>query len=247
MSSSIFSSKAAPSIALGWIFLSAFLLLVGVGRIIDQRFPMWRMTTPFQSGIPSLGTKWLLSNLINVMEYDAYLHDLAGTTEYMRKAEVLFLGNSRALYGFRPEGYQPHLDRYGLRGYTLAFHGTDLIPLELIRRYDLRPKLLIISSDGFFVDGWQRLTRIEQEPQLLGRLEILFRERGRLGDRVSNAQVDTGLAPVPLSARQSCGLPIHRNRRHLFSLRLAESTATHGTVARRRYSRRGGNERTTFF
>ena len=99
-----------------WIFFATFCLLVTVSLIGDQRI-WWRMGTPFQTGIPSAWPGAIVTHLINVLDYDVYLYDHAGTAKHMRAADVLFLGNSRGLYAFRPEGYQPHLDRYGLRGY----------------------------------------------------------------------------------------------------------------------------------
>lgn len=166
MSSSTFSSRTARSAALVWIFAATFGALVTAGLVIDQRL-WWRMGTPFQTGIAPPWPGSAVTQLVNVLDYDAYLYDHAGTAQHMRAADVLFLGNSRGLYAFRPEGYQPHLDRYGLRGYTLAFlGGSDGFALELIRRYDLRPKLVIVNGDAFFDDTW-------------GRLGAAARDRGR--------------------------------------------------------------------
>ncbi len=162
MSSSTSSSRdRRDSILLLWVFAAAFALIVAVGLILDERYPSFRLNTPFRDGMGPLPTNTLLQDTGNVFDYDAYLYDFEGTSPYMRAADVLFLGNSRGLYGFHPEGFQPRLDRYGLKGYNLSFPaGQDAFPMELIRRYDLRPKLLIINSDSFFANNLAFFGRI---------------------------------------------------------------------------------------
>ncbi len=164
MTSSTSSSRTAAALALLGVSVATFLALAAAGLAIDRRLPGWRMGTPFQAQMPSVGPGRMVTQLVNVLDYDAYLYDFAGTSAFMRRADVLFLGNSRALYAFRPEGYQRHLDRYGLRGYTLAFlGGSDRFALELVRRYDLRPKLVVINSDAIFEDTWGRLGAVARD------------------------------------------------------------------------------------
>jgi hypothetical protein len=155
------ASRLARAVVIVWIFLSTFTLLAAIGLIVDQRFPFMRAGTPFRPGLASPHGEWLYAQRNRVpYEYDAYLYDHRDTARHIRASDVLFLGNSRGLYAFQPEAFQPYLDRFGLRGYVFAFNGdTVRFPTELIRRFDLRPKLLVIQSDWFFADDISRWAR----------------------------------------------------------------------------------------
>src|SRR2546422_6199997 len=72
---------------------------------------------PFRERIPSLSNEWYLAADRDSLDYDVLYNGWWGTVGPMRAADVLFMGNSRAVYGYRPEAFQPHLDRVGLRGY----------------------------------------------------------------------------------------------------------------------------------
>lgn len=75
--------------------------------------------------------------------------------ERMRAADVLFLGNSRIMFGLRPEELRPFFAAQGLRYYVMGFgyREGDRFPLAIIRKFDLRPRLVVINADGFFNAG----------------------------------------------------------------------------------------------
>jgi len=73
----------------------------------------------------------------------------------LRAADVLFIGTSRMMFAVRARVMTPWAADHGLRYYSLGFgfREADSFPLELIRKWDLRPKLVVINVDGFFGRG----------------------------------------------------------------------------------------------
>lgn len=73
----------------------------------------------------------------------------------LQAADVLFLGNSRLMFALRPEELRPFFAAQGLSYYVLGFgfREADRFPLAILRRFDLRPKLVVVNADGFFGGG----------------------------------------------------------------------------------------------
>lgn len=74
--------------------------------------------------------------------------------DHLRRADVLFVGNSRLMFAARPRVLDPFFEGLGLRYYVLGFgfREADRFPLAVIERFDLRPRLVIANADGFFQD-----------------------------------------------------------------------------------------------
>lgn len=74
---------------------------------------------------------------------------------HLRAADVLFLGNSRLMFALRPAVLRPAFEALGLSYYALGFgfREGDRFPLAIIRRFDLRPRLVVVNVDGFFGGG----------------------------------------------------------------------------------------------
>jgi hypothetical protein len=75
--------------------------------------------------------------------------------EHLKKADVLFLGNSRAQFGFSTENLRNYFRRRGISYYVMGFgYGeSNEFALALIEKYRLKPKLLVIDADPFFNTG----------------------------------------------------------------------------------------------
>ena len=73
----------------------------------------------------------------------------------LQAAEVLFLGNSRLMFALRPEVLRPGFAALGRSYYAMGFgfREADRFPLAIIRRFDLRPRLVVVNADGFFGGG----------------------------------------------------------------------------------------------
>lgn len=86
------------------------------------------------------------------MDQDVLYHNLWNTIAPARRADVLFLGNSYAMFALDPTALRPFFDRAGLRPFLLGFGcgETDVLPRAIIERYDLRPPLVVVNVDEFF-------------------------------------------------------------------------------------------------
>lgn len=83
-------------------------------------------------------------------------HDLGRSIENARRADVLFLGNSRMPMGLREEFLVPRAEQLGLRVFSLGCGYAELLrfPLEVIRKHDLRPRVVVVSGGPhMFYDG----------------------------------------------------------------------------------------------
>lgn len=75
--------------------------------------------------------------------------------EHLQAADVLFLGNSRLMFALRPAVVGPEFAARGLSYYALGFgfREADRFPLAIIRKFDLRPRFVVVNADGFFGGG----------------------------------------------------------------------------------------------
>jgi hypothetical protein len=84
----------------------------------------------------------------------AYYHEMAPVREALRAADVLWLGNSRTQVAFTHESLGPFFREHGLRYYLLGFADSRVEFIQvLFEKYGLRPKLVIVNADWFFVPG----------------------------------------------------------------------------------------------
>ncbi|SMF07449.1 hypothetical protein SAMN06265365_102253 [Tistlia consotensis] len=125
--------------------------MLAAERWYDRSYPLMRLEySPYQAGIPDLTEDDYLDFRGTVLGYEAFTYDWDNVVDAARKADVLFLGNSLMVYSFRPQYFQPWLDKLGLRGFSMAFIGSGgYMPLWVIRRYDLHPKMVVISDERF--------------------------------------------------------------------------------------------------
>ena len=75
---------------------------------------------------------------------------------HLKKADVLFLGNSKAKRAFNDDAAYRYFNARNVAPYNLGFgYGEyDLFPLALIKKYQLRPKALVINADYFFYNAF---------------------------------------------------------------------------------------------
>lgn len=76
----------------------------------------------------------------------------AEVVERLTHADVLFLGTSRMMFALRSRVLAPWADAHGITYYALGFgfREGDAFAMEIIRKYDLRPKLVVVNVDGYF-------------------------------------------------------------------------------------------------
>lgn len=76
----------------------------------------------------------------------------ADAIQALRDADVLFLGNSRLMFALRPRTLDRFFAERNLDYYVMGFgfREGDRFPLEILRRFDIRPRLVVVNADGFF-------------------------------------------------------------------------------------------------
>jgi hypothetical protein len=107
--------------------------------------------------------------------------------EHLRQADVLFLGNSRLMFAARPSVLDSFFKTRGLRYYILGFgfREADRFPLAIIEKFDLRPKLVIVNADGFFLHTYSDFARAVMKSNAIGAWQ--FRHEAETGHEVRRA------------------------------------------------------------
>jgi hypothetical protein len=97
-------------------------------------------------------------------------------TRRLRGADVLFLGNSRLMFALSPSNLRPFFAPYGLDYYVLGFghNEHDHFPKAIIRRFDLRPRLVVVNADRFFVGDQSAWADRVVEGSWFGTQKLLF-------------------------------------------------------------------------
>lgn len=87
-------------------------------------------------------------------------------------AQVLLLGNSRMMRAFSTQATDDAFHRFGASYYLMGFGANERsrFPAAIIERQKLRPKVVIINADPFFVDA----TNPEYEGIIADRAETLL-------------------------------------------------------------------------
>jgi hypothetical protein len=85
----------------------------------------------------------------------------AEALDHLKRADVLFVGNSRLMFAARPGVLDGYFARRGLRYYVLGFgfREADRFPLAIIEKFDLRPRVVVVNADGFFQDDLSPFAR----------------------------------------------------------------------------------------
>ncbi len=104
---------------------------------------------------------WITSAKEEISHIALY-HDFGKSIEHAREADILLFGNSRQQTGLREAVIHEEAARLGLKAFTIATGHADKtrFALELIRRHNLRPRVVVASGGPFvFTEGvspWAR-------------------------------------------------------------------------------------------
>lgn len=143
----------------------------------------------------------------------ALYHDIGRSIGHAREADILFLGNSRLPLGLRGEFIVPRAESLGLKVFSLACSSEQFrFDLELIRKHDLRPKVVVVvGGPEFYRDGLSpaaektfEMTRWEAFRSFLevqGKWEFTSRLHSRLTRQDLTGQVKRSLYIEYRSAR----------------------------------------------
>jgi hypothetical protein len=107
--------------------------------------------------------------------------------DHLRRADVLLLGNSRLMFAARPDVLDAFFAARGLRYYILGFgfREADRFPLAIIEKFDLRPKLVVVNADGFFLHSYSDFARAVMKSNAIGAWQ--FRQEAETGHEVRRA------------------------------------------------------------
>jgi hypothetical protein len=85
------------------------------------------------------------------LDHDVLYHNFGKSIENAKKADILFLGNSRVQLGLDRDLLQSFAKRYRLNYFNMAFAniGSYEFPLMIIRKYNLRPRVIIVNAEDF--------------------------------------------------------------------------------------------------
>ena len=86
-------------------------------------------------------------------EHHAFLNaTVPGQIDAVRAADVLFLGNSRAQFGFSTDAVSERMAALGVPHYVFGFGlgGTSDVPLAVMRRHGIDARVLVVNADPFF-------------------------------------------------------------------------------------------------
>lgn len=105
---------------------------------------------------PTDGDHYLANDIGGHVDHHViYFGTDAAVVRHLKAAEVLFLGNSRLMFALRPDVLRPFFADRQRTYYVMGFgyREADAFPLAILRRFDLRPRLVVVNADGFFGGG----------------------------------------------------------------------------------------------
>jgi hypothetical protein len=135
------------------LFTAAGVLAGGVYRLVNWGYDVLGCTLHRE---PGTFLAYCQSKQYGDFEHGAYYFDLEPeAVENLRKAKVLFLGNSKTQFGFSTDKVKGYFNERSIPFYVMGFgygEGVDFAR-TLIKKYNLKPKVLIVVSDPFFKSG----------------------------------------------------------------------------------------------
>ncbi len=144
-------SSALPTVLfLGTFLLSAFLLTKLSPP--SQEAPRLQWMPAFD--VPG-DDSFFTYSASDELSHLALYHDFGESIANARDADILFLGNSRMPLGLREEAIVAAAEEQGVKVFSLAAGHSERLEfgLELIRKHDLRPKVVVAVGGPNFYDA----------------------------------------------------------------------------------------------
>ena len=148
-------------------FIVVLSVLTIVGMVAARTMPGLIALGERQTAEPSWGDWYVaVDEDSHNWEHDILYTGYGSAIEQARQADVLIIGTSRTELGLDPDTLAQFCAQHGIRIYNMAlgFAESSVLPLEIIRRHDLRPKLLLVGYDAgkdlpFFTDAMSPLAQ----------------------------------------------------------------------------------------
>jgi hypothetical protein len=99
--------------------------------------------------LPS-GSQWYANYVISeteIQDTDILFHNIGRSIENVRRADIVFLGSSRVLFGIDGQTFDAFAQRYGIKMFNLAFAGVKSGEFSrlLIHKWDIHPPIWVID------------------------------------------------------------------------------------------------------
>jgi len=119
-----------------------------------------------------------------IEDYARVYYGLPPTIDALRSADVIVLGTSRMLYAMRKDLIGDYFKRRGLRYFTLGFGWEEPLDfsLEVIKKFDLRPKYIIVDVSHYFRSGKTGSDQLLKYDRFELAKALIEEELGRLKD-----------------------------------------------------------------
>jgi hypothetical protein len=153
------------------VFAAALLGLVG------STYAAWHSLPGFAGRSPNIslaerpadGSYYLAHDRGGHLDHHVLYHGIdAEALAHLKNADLLFVGNSRLMFGLRSEVLAPWAAARGVAYYAFGFgyRDGDDWALELIRKLDLRPRVVVVNVDGFFARPMSSgALRVRRDPE----------------------------------------------------------------------------------
>jgi hypothetical protein len=138
----------------------------GIASTLLPQMPLRNGAYPRPIEIPAYPRQkddaFFVTNGSEELSHIALYHGIGSSIEHARQADILLIGNSRQQTGLLEEVINEEARKLGLKTFTIATGHADKtrFALELIRKHDLKPLVLIASGGPFvFTEGlspWAR-------------------------------------------------------------------------------------------
>ena len=147
------------------VFVVSLLAAVAATIVARNVVPALRGLTQLvaETERPSDGEHYLANSVGGHVDHHVLYFGIdAEVLRRMQEADVLFLGNSRLMFAMRPKILRPFFAAEAVPYYVMGFgfREADSFPLAIIRKFDLRPRLVVVNADGFFGGGLSEWARV---------------------------------------------------------------------------------------
>lgn len=145
-----------PSFAPIGVFVLVLLVLIGATQVawrIVPRLAERRLPSIALANQPAGDDTYLAADRGGHLDHHVHYFGLdEEALAALREADVLFLGNSRLMFALRPRVLDSFFGARNLDYYVMGFgfREGDRFPLEILRRFDIYPRLVVVNADGFF-------------------------------------------------------------------------------------------------
>jgi hypothetical protein len=167
-----------------------------LGALVGATYLAWLTVPGFEGRVrhinfaqrPPGGDYYLAHDRGGHLDHHVLYHGTdAEAMRHLEAADILFVGTSRMMFAIRSRVVTPWAIAHGVTYYALGFghRDGDMWVREIIRKHDLRPKLVVVNVDGFFgreLSPWAE--RVRKDSAFGARKLVLEGELGHESRRI---------------------------------------------------------------